>query len=74
MPALLLALANLHCGESTMETIYQATREPKTLELQKTDDGRYRLLITLKKLGAVSALEYFLDKKEAEELGQALLK
>jgi hypothetical protein len=57
-----------------MTTLFQTTREPKTLELQKTDDGRYRLLITLKKLGAVSALEYFLDEKEAVELGQVLLK
>lgn len=57
-----------------MNMLYQTTREPKTLELQKTDEGRYRLLITLKKLGAVSALEYFLDEKEADELGEALLK
>lgn len=57
-----------------MNTLYQTTREPKTLELQKTDEGRYRLVITLKKLGAVSALEYFLDEKEAEELAQSLLK
>ena len=57
-----------------METLFETVREPKTLELQKTDDGRYRLLITLKKLGAVSALEFFLDKKEAEQLSHALLK
>jgi hypothetical protein len=57
-----------------MNMLYQTTREAKTLELQKTDEGRYRLLITLKKLGAVSALEYFLDEKEAAELGEALLK
>jgi hypothetical protein len=56
-----------------MTTLFQTTREPKTLDLQKTDDGKYRLLITLKKLGAVSALEYFLDEKEAVELGQVLL-
>lgn len=57
-----------------MNTLYQTAREPKILELQRTDEERYRLVITLKKLGAVSALEYFLDEKEAEELGQALLK
>ena len=57
-----------------MTTLFQTTREPKTLELQKTDDGKYRLLITLKKLGTVSALEYFLEEKEAAQLGQALAK
>lgn len=55
-----------------MQTLYETKREPKTLELQRTDEGHCRLLITLKKLGAVSAIEYFLDEKEAEELSQAL--
>jgi hypothetical protein len=56
-----------------MELIYQSIREPKTLELFRADDGRYRLLITLKKLGAVSALEYFLDRKEVQDLAQILM-
>ena len=43
-----------------MEYLFQTSREPKTLELEKTDDGRLRLVIILKKLGAM-ALEYFLD-------------
>lgn len=55
-----------------MEVLFQTTREPKSLQLEKIEDGRYRLLITLKKLGAVTALEYFLDQKEAQLLREAL--
>ena len=57
-----------------MEVLLQLTREPKTLQLEKTDDGRYRLLITLKKLGAVTALEFFLDPDEAKRLSESLQK
>ena len=57
-----------------METLFRAFREPKTLELENTDDGRLRLLITLKKLGMVTMLEYFLDEKEAQLLSVALQK
>ena len=57
-----------------MKVIFQSTREPKTLQVEKTEDGRYRLLITLKKLGAVTALEYFLDANEAKLLSAALAK
>lgn len=55
-----------------METLFKAVREPKTLALERTDDGRLRLLIGLKKLGAATMLEYFLDEREALDLGQAL--
>ena len=55
-----------------MENLLQISREPNTLELEGTDDGRYRLVITLKKLGAVTAMEYFLDQDEAEQLSKAL--
>ena len=57
-----------------METLFHTSQEPKVLELEKTDDGRLRLVITLKKLGAVTALEYFLDQNEAQSLSQALNK
>jgi len=57
-----------------MEVLFQTAREPKMLQLEKTEDGRYRLVITLKKLGAVSALEYFLDQSEAQLLRDALSK
>ncbi len=57
-----------------METLFRTSREPKTVELENTDDGRLRLLITLKKLGMVTTLEYFLDEKEAQQLSAALQK
>jgi hypothetical protein len=56
------------------ETLYKTFREPKTLELEKTDDDRYRIVITVKKLGAVTAVEYFLDQNEARQLSEALTK
>ena len=55
-----------------MDNILNLSREPKTLELEKTDDGGFRLVITLKKLGQVSAMEYFLDQEDARKLGEAL--
>lgn len=55
-----------------METLWQTSQDPKTLELERTDDGRLRLVITLKKLNMVSKLEYFLNQEEARELSQAL--
>ena len=57
-----------------METLLQISREPKTLDLERTDDGRLRLVITIRKLGVVTALEYFLDGDEAQLLSQALNK
>ncbi len=57
-----------------METLFRTTREPKTLELENTGNGRLRLLITLKKLGMVTMLEYFLDEEEAQLLSAALQK
>lgn len=56
------------------ETIYKTLREPKTLELERTDDDHFRLVITVRKLGAVTAVEYFLDKNEAQQLKEALSK
>lgn len=58
-------------GEN-METVFHSSKEPKVLQLEKTDDDRLRLVITLKKLGVVSSLEYFLDQDEAQLLSQAL--
>ena len=56
------------------EALFKTFREPKTLELEKTEDDRYRIVITVKKLGAVAAVEYFLDHNEAEQLRDALTK
>lgn len=55
-----------------MENILNLSREPKTLELEKTGDGTLRLVITLKKLGQVTAMEYFLDPEDARKLAEAL--
>jgi hypothetical protein len=55
-------------------SLYRTSRDPKTLELEKTDDDRYRIVITVKKLGAVTAVEYFLDQNEAKQLSEALTK
>lgn len=55
-----------------MESLYKSAHEPKTLELERTDDGRLRLVIGLKKLGQATLLEYFLDEREARELAQVL--
>jgi hypothetical protein len=56
------------------EVIYQISREPKTLTLGKTKDGRFRLVIVVKKLGALTAVEYFLSAEEARDLAAALTK
>ncbi|MCE2404556.1 MAG: hypothetical protein J4F43_05290 [Dehalococcoidia bacterium] len=55
-----------------MENILNLSRQPKTLDLERTDDGTLRLVITLKKLGQVSAMEYFLDGDDARKLAEAL--
>lgn len=54
--------------------LYQTSRESKTLEIEDTDrDGQpFRILITLRKLGVVTALDYFLSNQEAEEIRKAL--
>jgi hypothetical protein len=55
-----------------MQNILNLSREPKTLDLERADDGTLRLVITLKKLGQVSAMEYFLDGEDALKLAEAL--
>ncbi|MCH8223899.1 MAG: hypothetical protein IH868_10875 [Chloroflexi bacterium] len=55
-----------------METLFQSEHPPKTMELERADDGRLRLVITLKKLGQETILEYFLDEDDANGLAKAL--
>jgi hypothetical protein len=45
---------------------------PKTLVLERADDDRLRLMITLKKLGQETILEYFLDEQDRAQLALAL--
>ena len=57
-----------------METLFQTSQTPKTLVLERTDDGRLRLVVGLKKLGAATMIEYFLQPDEAKGLSEALTK
>jgi hypothetical protein len=42
------------------------------MELERTEDGRLRLIVTLKKLGQETILEYFLDEEDVIRLIEAL--
>ena len=57
-----------------MPNLYQASRESKTLDIEDTSrDGLpFRILITLRKLGVVTALDYFVSPEEAEAIVKAL--
>ena len=51
---------------------YRTSRDTKTLEIEQTEDGRLRLVITLRKLGVVTMLDYFITPEEAEAIAIAL--
>ena len=55
-----------------MERLFKSEHPPKTMVLERAEDGRLRLLITLKKLGQETILEYFLDEDDANGLAKAL--
>ena len=59
-----------------MTTLYQTTNESKTLEIEDTtrDGLPFRLVITLRKLGVVTMLDYFINPEEAQEIARALTK
>ena len=57
-----------------MDTLFKSARDPKTLVLERTDDGRLRLVVSVRKLGAFTMVEYFLDEPEAQALSLALAK
>ena len=42
------------------------------MTLERTDDGRLRVMISLKKLGQATMLDYFLDEDDVRKLRQAL--
>ena len=60
--------------ESTVEQLYELTHDAKVLELEKADDGRVRLVLTLSKLGQLVKLDFMLDGGEAEAMAAALTK
>ena len=59
-----------------MANLYQTSKESKTLEIEATprDGLPFRIVITLKKLGVITMLEYFVTPEEAEGIITALSK
>jgi hypothetical protein len=55
-----------------METIFSSEHSPKTMEIERTDEGKLRLIISLSKLGQNTILEYFLDDNDVDALKKAL--
>jgi hypothetical protein len=55
-----------------MEPLFESEHSPKTLVLERTDDDRLRMVITLRKLGQETILEYFLDEQDRGRLALAL--
>ena len=50
-----------------MTNLYQTSRDSKVLEIEDTDREGYpfRLVVTLRKLGVVTMLDYFISAEEA---------
>ena len=59
-----------------MVNLYQTSKESKTLEIEDTDrEGfPFRLVITLRKLGVITMLDYFISPEEAEGIANTLSK
>ncbi len=59
-----------------MANLYQTSNESKTLEIEETtrEGFPFRLVITLRKLGVVTMLDYFITPEEAEGITRALSK
>ena len=55
-----------------METIFSSEHPPKTMQIERTDDGQLRLVVSLSKLGQNTILEYFLDDADVDALKKAL--
>ena len=57
-----------------MSNLYMTSNESKTLEIEDTTrEGQpFRLVITLRKLGVVTMLDYFIGHEEAEEIARTL--
>jgi len=54
--------------------LYQTTKESKTLEIEDTtrEGFPFRLAITLRKLGIITMLDYFISPEEAEDIVNTL--
>ena len=59
-----------------MANLYQTSRESKTLQIEDTtrEGFPFRLVVTLRKLGVVTMLDYFISPEEAEEITNVLSK
>ena len=57
-----------------MVKLYQTSKESKSLEIEDTtrEGSPFRLVITLRKLGMVTILDYFISPEEAEGITKAL--
>ena len=59
-----------------MANLYQTSRESKVLEIEDTtrEGSPFRLVITLRKLGVVTMLDYFIGPEEAQGIANTLSK
>lgn len=57
-----------------MTNLYQTSRDSKVLEIEDTtrEGFPFRMVITLRKLGVVTMLDYFISPEEAKEISNAL--
>ena len=57
-----------------MGNLYRTSRETKTLEIEDTtrDGLPFRMVLTLRKLGVVTMLDYFVSPEEAEGIIKSL--
>lgn len=59
-----------------MTTLHSTSRDTKTIEIESTsrEDTPFRLVLTLKKLGVITMLDYFLSEEEAIQISAILNK
>ena len=57
-----------------MTTLHSTSRDTKTIEIESTsrEDTPFRLVLTLKKLGVITMLDYFLSEEEAIQISAIL--
>jgi len=57
-----------------LANLYQTSKESKALEIEESARGGlpFRIVITLKKLGVVTMLDYFLSSEEADGIVKVL--
>ena len=57
-----------------MPNLYETSRDSKTVEIEDTtrEGFPFRMVITLRKLGVVTMLDYFISPEEAEGIVNTL--